>query len=76
MKIIPPFRRVANLLLIIMIIGSTLSLHRTVYMFTCTLPYKANFIDLGNLISRVAHSHTIYGSREAGKVHAGLEKGD
>lgn len=43
-------------------------------MLTGTLPNEANFTDLGNLISRVAHSLATSRSMEAGKVHAQQQK--
>lgn len=77
MKIILCYRRVANLLLvIIMIIRSTFSPSKSFHTLMCALPNKAGFIGLGNLISRVAHSFTNSGSVEEGKVHVCLGKGD
>lgn len=71
LKIIPCYRGVANLLLvmIIMIIRSTLSPSKDLPHINVHPTNKADFIDLGNLISRAAHGLTTAGSMEAGKGH-------
>lgn len=78
LKIILCYRRVANLLLvIIMTIRSTLSPSKNFpHINVYPLPNKADFIGLGNLISGVAHSLTTSGSVEEGQVHVRLGKGD